>query len=201
MAEQEKPQEQEVDEGTSLEKAIEKLDKDDPEYDAKRQNLTERLQEFRKELDKTHKKIKKQQQETFAALKLLRRQAEANPQNADLQHLVAATELDKAFLTRAVAEVVSARGNLEQEMKRLKSSQEFKQPLDLKILTDLKVRPLPSSRIGQRRQQTQKAVKSAHANRLRSQMSLGRKILMLRQSTAERTTASRGTQRQYTREG
>lgn len=201
MAEQEKPQEQEVDEGTSLEKAIEKLDKDDPEYDAKRQNLTERLQEFRKELDKTHKKIKKQQQETFAALKLLRRQAEANPQNADLQHLVAATELDKAFLTRAVAEVVSARGNLEQEMKRLKSSQEFKQPLDLKILTDLKVRPLPSSRIGQRHQQTQKAVKSAHANRLRSQMSLGRKILMLRQSTAERTTASRGTQRQHTRQG
>lgn len=200
MAQQNNPAAEETDEGTSLEKEIERLDKDDPEYAAKREKLTERLREFKTELDKTHKKIRKQQQETHAALKLLRRQARENPRNEELQHLLAGAELDKSFLTRAVAEIVSAKGNLQQEMGRLKSSHDFKQPLDIKIVTDIKVRPLPSSHTSERREQTRSAVKTATIQRRNQRMPLGKKILMLRQTTAERTTASRTPPKQNTRQ-
>ena len=88
MAEKKNNIDEKPDDETSLEKEIEQLDKDDPEYAAKRDRLTEKLTQFRRELSKTHKKIKKQRIENQAAINILLRQAKADPQNKDLQQLL-----------------------------------------------------------------------------------------------------------------
>lgn len=50
-----------VDDGSSLQKRIEHLDKDDPNYASKRDKLLARLDELKKELNKMRRQIKKQQ--------------------------------------------------------------------------------------------------------------------------------------------
>ena len=194
MAEKKNNIDEKPDDETSLEKEIEQLDKDDPEYAAKRDRLTEKLTQFRRELSKTHKKIKKQRIENQAAINILQRQAKADPQNKDLQLLLEKSREDRNFLILASAEIVSVKGNLETEMKRLQGSRDFNVPLDIKAVTGARVKPLPSERQNRRREQTREAVKSVQKNvqrRRQKEIPLGRKIQMLRQTLPERTAAPR----------
>lgn len=192
MAEKKTDINEKPDDETSLEKEIERLDKDDPEYAAKRDRLTEKLTQFRKELIKTHKKIKKQRIENQAALNLLQRQAEADPQNKDLQLLLKKTQEDRNFLILASAEIVSIKGNLETEMKRLQGSKDFNVPLDIKAVTGVRLKPLPSERQNRRREQTREAVTTVRNNvqkRREKDIPLGRKIQMLRRTMPGRSAS------------
>ena len=139
------------DDGSSLEKSIEHLNKDDPNYEAKRDKLLNRLTAFRKELDNTRLQIKKQQKETRETLSSLRQKASQNPQDENLSLLVDKTKEDSLFLTRAAVELVSAKGNLQQDVNRLTSSKTFHQPVDMSILTQVQIKPLPSSQISKKK--------------------------------------------------
>ncbi len=182
------------DDETSLEKEIEQLDKDDPKYAAKRDELTKKLALFREELNKTHEKIKKQRIENQAAINILQRQAKSDPQNKDLHLLLKKAEEDKNFLILASAEIVSVKGDLKKEMKRLQSSKDFNVPLDINAITGARVKPLPSERHNRRQNQTREAVKDGRKdaqNGRQEGASLGRKIQGLRQTMPERMAALR----------
>lgn len=189
-------EEEEKDNGSSLEKQIEELDKNDPLYAEKREKLIVRLVEFKKALTEMHKKIKMQRQATSAALKILHQQQQQNPQDERLQQLVGEIEADKAFLTRAVAEMVSVKGNLLEEMGRLNSSREFNQPIETKIVTDVSLKPLPSSEVKQKNEQAREIEQKPRKNNKGSD---ARKILNLRSSQMPISKIRQGRQRQNVR--
>lgn len=145
---------EESDDGSSLEKDIEHLNKDDPDYDIRRDMLLSRLALLKKELDKTRRQIKKQQKETRETLSALRRRALKDPQNDSLTLLINETKEDNLFLTRAAVELFSAEGNLQKDLKRLTSSKTFHEPMDMNILTKIKVKPLPSSQISKNKEKS-----------------------------------------------
>ena len=145
---------EESDDGSSLEKDIEHLNKDDPDYDIRRDTLLSRLALLKKELDKTRHQIKKQQKETRETLSVLRRRALKDPQDDNLALLINETKEDNLFLTRAAVELFSAEGNLQKDLKRLASSKTFHEPVDMNILTKIKVKPLPSSQISKNKEKS-----------------------------------------------
>lgn len=145
---------EESDDGSSLEKDIEHLNKDDPDYDLKRDTLLSRLALLKKELGKTRRQIKKQQKETREILSALRRRASKHPQDDNLALLINETKEDNRFLTRAAVELFSAEGNLQKDLKRLTSSKTFHEPVDMNILTKIKVKPLPSSQISKNKEKS-----------------------------------------------
>lgn len=166
---------EEADDKSSLNKKIEELDKADPRYDDKRNTLMEHLQKFEQNLKKMRKEIKKQQEETRIATKFLRGHAEKDPKNKKLQELLEATITDSKFLTRAVVEMISIEGSIKKEINRIRSSQEFKQPLDLRVVTEVELKPLPSSNLETRKDKIDKITKKRTP-------SLRKKIAALRNS-------------------
>lgn len=205
MAEKEIPTE-EYDNGSSLEKTIEQLDKDDPQYADKREKMIEKLNDLRKKLAKQHKQITKQRKELGQMLGNLRAKASQNPEDDKLKQLIADAEYDKAFLTRATAEIISLKGNWNNEMSRLTGSKNFNLPLDVKAVTDTQLKPLPSSEFNRKKEQTKEAVKKKPAKEGAisrkhgaSASLLAARILQLRQTTAERTTPHTTKVRQHTR--
>lgn len=202
---QELPSE-EYDSGSSIEKTIEQLDKDDPEYADKREKLINKLQELRKKLTNQHKQITKQRKELKQLLGNLHSQASQNPQDDKIQNLIADVELDRAFLTRASAEIVSLKGHWNNEMGKLQGSKNFNLPLDIKLISDTELKPLPSSELNRRKEQVKdtgkkktSSAKTGSGRHGTSASLLAAKILQLRQTTAERTTAGSTKLRQHTR--
>ena len=185
-------QEQENEETTSLNKKIEELDKTDPEYAQKRDLLMESLQKLERELQKMKKKLKKQQEEMRIATKVLREYIKKDPENKELATLLNDTSKDCKFLTRAMAEIISVRGNTKNEINRLKGSQEFKLPLDVKAVTAVELKPLPSSRTEKRKEQINNQTK-------KKQPSLRQKIAALRMSLPQTTSRQTTTDRTRTR--
>ncbi len=153
------------DDGSSLEKSIERLNKDDPNYEAKRDKLLNRLIVFRKELDNTRLQIKKQQKEIRETLSSLRQKAAQNPQDENLSLLVDKTKEDSLFLTRAAVELVSAKGNLQQDVNRLTSSKTFHQPVDMNILTQVQIKPLPSAQISKKKEKSKESNKKTSSSK------------------------------------
>lgn len=196
---------EEYDNGSSIEKTIEQLDKDDPEYADKREKMINKLYELRKKLTEQHKQITKQRKELKQLLKNLHSQASQNPKDDKIQNLIADIELDRAFLTRASAEIISLKGNWNNEMGKLAGSKNFNLPLDIKLISDTELKPLPSSELNRKKEQVKengkkKASSPANSGKHRTSASLtAAKILQLRQTTAERTTAGSTKLRQHTR--
>ena len=183
---------EDIDEGSSLNKKIEELDKNDLQYQSKREQLLGMLTELEKQLKKMQTQIKKQQAEVNAARKLLIGYAKENPDNEEINELLNKVSADNKFLTRAVAEIIAVRGYNKNELLRLKSSQEFHEPLSAQIITDVKIKPLPSSKTNQRKEQIKEAGNKKNPKKKKKEpMSLGQKILALRTSLPNRTTASR----------
>ena len=176
-----KREKEDVDEGTSLEKEIENLNKDDPLYDAKRDKLMEQLQIFRKKFEKKQLQIKQQQQEISETFIVLRDQVSANPENIELKNLLKIVQLDKKFLDRAIVE---------------DASKKFNQPIDIKIITDIDLKPLPSSRI---KETKEKGLKIKNNSSTQQNKPIGRKLAQLRLTTAPRVSYYRDNSRQRER--
>ena len=191
-----KREKEDVDEGTSLEKEIENLNKDDPLYDAKRDKLMEQLQIFRKKFEKKQLQIKQQQQEISETFIVLRDQVSANPENIELKNLLKIVQLDKKFLDRAIVEMVSIKGNIDSEFKRLDASKKFNQPIDIKIITDIDLKHLPSSRI---KETKEKGLKIKNNSSTQQNKPIGRKLAQLRLTTAPRVSYYRDNSRQRER--
>ncbi len=188
-----KREKEDVDEGTSLEKEIENLNKDDPLYDTKRDKLMEQLQIFRKKFEKKQLQIKQQQQEISETFIVLRDQVSANPENIELKNLLKIVQLDKKFLDRAIVEMVSIKGNIDSEFKRLDASKKFNQPIDIKIITDIDLKPLPSSRI------KEKGLEIKNNNPSKKTKPIGHKLAQLRSTTAPKVSYYRDNTRQRER--
>ncbi len=186
----------ELDDGSSLEKKIENLDKDDPKYDAKRSELIEHLQFFKNNFEKRRRKIKQQQQEISETFMALRTQARVDPNNEELQNLLNTVQLDKKFLDRAIVEMVSIKGNIDSEFKRLDASKNFNQPIDIKIITDIDLKPLPSNRI---KETKEKGLKIKNNSSTQQNKPIGRKLAQLRLTTAPRVSYYRDNSRQRER--
>lgn len=186
----------ELDDGSSLEKKIENLDKDDPKYDAKRSELIEHLQFFKNNFEKRRRKIKQQQQEISETFMALRTQARVDPNNEELQNLLNTVQLDKKFLDRAIVEMVSIKGNIDSEFKRLDASKNFNQPIDIKIITDIDLKPLPSNRI---KETKEKGLKIKNNSSTQQNKPIGRKLAQLRLTTALRVSYYRDNSRQRER--
>lgn len=186
----------ELDDGSSLEKKIENLDKDDPKYDAKRSELIKHLQFFKNNFEKRRRKIKQQQQEISETFMALRTQARVDPNNEELQNLLNTVQLDKKFLDRAIVEMVSIKGNIDSEFKRLDASKNFNQPIDIKIITDIDLKPLPSNRI---KETKEKGLKIKNNSSTQQNKPIGRKLAQLRLTTAPRVSYYRDNSRQRER--
>lgn len=206
MSDEQELSSEEYDSGSSIEKTIEQLDKDDPEYAAKREKLINKLQDLHKKLTDQHKQITKQRKELKQLLGNLRSKAVKNPQDEKIQGLIADVEMDRAFLTRASAEIVSLKGNWNNEMGKLQGSKNFNFPMDIKLVSDTELKPLPSSELNRKKEQVKDVNKKKTSSGVAGSKKhgaaaslLAARILQLRQTTAERTTAGGIKTRQHTR--
>lgn len=143
----------EEDEGSSLEKRIEELDKSDPEYNAKRDDLIKRLSEHRKQVEKLQKKIKDQHKKTVATLKMLYSEREKHPNDPKIEKLITLTESDAKFLTRAAIETFAHKQKIKNEtLPSLTASKSLNTPIDITTTVELSLKPLPSERIEKKKE-------------------------------------------------
>ena len=170
----------EDDENTSINKKIEELDKNDPNYNAKRNHLIEQLKITEKQMLKLQKSLRKQQNEARIAIKFL---SDYAPINKDIKQMMEKIAEDKIFITRALAETIAARGSNKNELLRLKSSQEFNQPIDAKIITDIDLRPLPSSKPNRKKERLKENIKNNQNSK--KPLTLAQRILDLRSPTSK----------------
>lgn len=194
---------EEYDDGSSLEKNFEFLDKDNPEYASQRESLIEKMRLQKKELEKLHKQITVQRKELKAIMSGLRKQAAAAPQDESIQDLIAETRQDQEFLTRAFAEVASCKGRWNIDRAKLQASKDFNTPLDINVITEARLKPLPSSEITHKKEAKQQfESNSAHpSKRTKGNVSstlknnVGKKIMGLRLQTGMQRSIS-----QYSRQ-
>jgi hypothetical protein len=179
-------EQEDMDDGSSLEIQLEKLDKNSPEYDSKRAELLKLLQKAQEQLKETQRVIKKQLQDMRRTLKAARQEATQNPEKEEAQNLAESVQLDYEFLMRAAAEMIAVRGDVKEKADFLQHSQEYKQPVSVTVPVAAEVKPLPSSRVDE---QKNKAKKEANQNqnskqeKRRQNNQLGRHILNLRISS------------------
>ncbi len=140
-------QEVEKDEGSSLEKRIEHLSKDDPEYELKRDKLLELLSIRKKDFKLLHEKTKKQQKELLNTLKVLHMEQEKNPNDPELMNLIETVKLDTQFIIRARMEAFAHNNEINDKSKVLDASKSFNIATDLQVPTELKLKPLPSEQV------------------------------------------------------
>jgi hypothetical protein len=177
---------EDVDDGTSLEVQLEKLDRNSPEYESKRAELLRRLQEVQKQLKETQLVIRKQLKDMRQTLKAVRQEAAKNPDSEELQNQAESIRYDREFLIRAAAEMIALRGNIKEKAHLLQRSQEYNQPVDVKAAVAFKVKPLPSSRIDEQKNRAKKEVnqnQNFKQEKRRKNNQLGRYISSLRVSS------------------
>ncbi len=168
---------EENEKNSSLEIELEKLDKNDPEYEGKREKLYERLKELRKDLQRIAKELRKQQKETYQTLKILKGELTLNPDDKRLQNLMDMVTEDNMFLTRAAAEIVAIRGTIKDDLDNIKAQKTFNMPTNLQTITSVKVKPLPSELVEERAEKSKDLPKRRSHNR-----DMGKTITNLRQS-------------------
>ena len=169
----------EDDEATSINKKIEKLDKSDPYYNIKRGNLIEQLTIVEKQMSKFQRILRKQQNDARVTIKMLKAYATKEPLNDELKELLGKITEDKQFITRAIAETIAIRGSNKDEFLRLKSSQAFNQPISATVITNIELKPLPSSEIDRKKEKI-KETSTKPKRKRRRPLSLAQKILALR---------------------
>ena len=135
------------DDGSSLEKRIESLNKNDPNYAQKFDLLYTRLKEFKKRLEKIDKEVSRQLAVVKRNYKELKEIYDKRPFDKDLANAVNSVALDAEFLRRAKLELFSLKGDYNNSMERVSASKEFNQPVDVKVVTEVNVKPLPSYKI------------------------------------------------------
>ena len=146
-------QELEQDDGSSLEKRIEELDKSDPEYNAKREDLIKRLSEHREQVDKLHERTKKQQKQTIETLKILRSEREKHPNDPKIEKLIILAESDAKFLTRAAIETFAHKQKIKNEtIPSLTASKTLNTPIDITTTVELALKPLPSEQVEKKKE-------------------------------------------------
>lgn len=196
---------EEYDDGSSLEKNFEYLDKNSPEYASRRESLIEKMRLQKKDLETLDKKIKAQRTELKNLMAELQNQAATLPQDENIKQLIAETRQDQEFLTRALAEVSSCKGRWNIDRAKLQASKDFNTPLDLKIITDVNLKPLPSSEITRKKEAERQIGKdnTTAAKRSRGNLSaklqngIGKQIMGLRlQSVAQSSTSQYSRQRE-----
>ena len=170
---------EEKDDGSSLEKRIEELDKEDPNYDTKRDELLRLITECKEQIKKLQDETRSQQKAVINTLKMLRSEQEKNPDNPELEKLVVATELDAQFLTRARIETFAHNQEINEKSKILSASKAVNTPaLDtIKIPTDIRLKPLPSNQVERKREKAKEV-----PNQKQRDQKVGKKINNLRQT-------------------
>lgn len=170
---------EEKDDGSSLEKCIEELNKEDPNYDTKRDELLKLITECKEQIKKLQDETRSQQKAVVNTLKMLRSEQEKNPDNPELEKLVIATELDAQFLTRARIETFAHNQEINEKSKILSASKAFNTPaLDtIKVPTDIRLKPLPSDQVESKREKAKEV-----PNQKQRDQKVGKKINNLRQT-------------------
>lgn len=170
---------EEKDDGSSLEKCIEELNKEDPNYDTKRDELLKLITECKEQIKKLQDETRSQQKAVINTLKMLRLEQEKNPDNPELEKLVVATELDAQFLTRARIETFAHNQEINEKSKILSASKAFNTPaLDtIKVPTDIRLKPLPSDQVESKREKAKEV-----PNQKQRDQKIGKKINNLRQT-------------------
>ena len=178
----------EEDEGSSLEKRLEELDKSDPEYNAKRYDLIKRLSKHRKQVEKLQKKIKDQHKKTVATLKMLYSEREKHPNDPKIEKLITLTESDAKFLTRAAIETFAHKQKIKNEtLPSLTASKSLNTPIDITTTVELSLKPLPSERIEKKKEKANEVSSEKEKDKRTA-----KKIIRLRKTRPQSRVIPRG---------